>query len=140
MRHQPTVLTAHILTTGDIVKLKEPYKPADFPQAKNPDWPGFGYGIVVEILSTQMIVNGEAYGNQHPRNVSLNLYDATGQMMIEPTFVEAGLCIPTYVDFHVSELELYKIASETGYIPVASPLDWEQIWQQEKAVLSEFMD
>ena len=140
MRYQPTVPTAHILTTGDIVKLKEPYKPADFPQARNPDWLGFAYGIVVEILSTQMIVNGEAYGNQHPRNVSLNLYDATGQMMIEPTFVEAALCIPTYVDFHVSELELYKIASETGYIPVASPPDWKQGWQQEKAVLSEFVD
>ena len=140
MCHQPTVPTAHILTTGDIVKLKEPYKPADFPQARNLDWPGFGYGIVVEILSTQMIVNGEAYGNQHPRNVSLNLYDATGQLMIEPMFVEAGLCIPTYVDFHVSELELYKIASETGYIPVASPPDWAQIWQREKAVLSEFVN
>ncbi len=140
MRNQPTVPTAHIPTTGDIVKLKEPYKPADFPQTRNSDWLGFSYGIVVEILSTQMIVNGEAYGNQHPRNVSLNLYDATGQMMIEPTFVEAGLYIPTYVDFHLSELELYKIASETGYIPVANPPDWEQIWEQEKAVLSEFMD
>ena len=51
------------LTTGDIVKLKSPYKPADFPQARNLDWPGFGYGIVVDILTTQMIVNGAAYGD-----------------------------------------------------------------------------
>jgi hypothetical protein len=140
MHNQPTVPTAHILTTGDIVRLKEPYRPTDFPQAKNPDWPGFAYGIVVEVISTQMIVNGEAYGDQHPKNVSLHLYDATGQMMIEPTYVKAGLCIPTYVDFHLSELELYKIATETGYLPVAAPPDWQQIWEQEKAVLSEFMD
>ena len=31
MRDQSTVPKTHILTTGDIVKLKEPYKPADFP-------------------------------------------------------------------------------------------------------------
>jgi hypothetical protein len=118
--------------------LKKPYKPAAFPQASKTDWPGFGYGIVVEILTTQMIVNGNAYGNQHPRNISLNLYDATGQLMVEPTYIKAGLCIPSYVDFHVSELELYKIATESGYVPVPNPPDWERIWTQEKAVLSEF--
>ncbi|MGB3766525.1 MAG: hypothetical protein WA947_08195 [Phormidesmis sp.] len=131
-------MDVHMLATGDIVKLKKPYRPGDFPQAKNSDWKGFGYGIVAEILTTQMIVNGDRYGDEHPRNVSLNLYDATGQMMIEPSFIEAGLCIPSYVDFHVSELELYKIASESGYIPVPNPPDWEKVWTQEKAVLSEF--
>lgn len=132
-------MSTHILATGDIVRLKEPYRLADFPQAKHPDWKGFEYGIVVEILATQMLVNGDHYGDEHPRNVSLNLYDATGQMMIEPTFVEAGLCIPSYVDFHISELTLYKIASESGYTPVPNPPDWEKIWQQEKAILSEFI-
>lgn len=129
----------HILTVGDIVRLKEPYRVADFPQAKNPDWVGFGFGIVAEILSTQMIVNGEAYGDQHPRNVSLNLYDATGQMMIEPSYVAAGLCIPSYVDFHVSELELYKIATESGYSPVSNPPDWSLIFEREQSILKEFL-
>ena len=132
-------MTAHIITTGDIVKLKAPYKPADFPQAKDPDWGGFTNGIVVEILETQMLVNGEAYGNTYPRRVSLNLYDASGQLMIEPDFVEAGLCIPSYVDFHLSELELYKIASETGYTPVPEPPDWTQLLKSEMSILSEFM-
>lgn len=132
-------MTSHPLTTGDIVKLKQPYKPADFPQAKDPDWGGFAYGIVVEILETQLLVNGEAYGNPYPRRVSLNLYDASGQLMIEPSFVEAGLCIPSYVDFHLSELELYKIASESGYIPVPDPPDWTQLLQSEMAILKEFL-
>ena len=73
----------HILTTGDIVRLKAPYKVSDFPQASDPDWRGFTHGIVVEILSTQIIVNGERYGSQHPRRVSLHLYDEHGQLMIE---------------------------------------------------------
>ncbi len=129
----------HTLTTGDIVKLKSPYKPDGFPQVKNPHWPGFGYGIVAEILTTQMIVNGAAYGDQHPRNVSLNLYDATGQMMIEPMYVEAGLCIPSYVDFHISELELYKIATESGYSPVSNPPDWSLVFEREQSILEEFL-
>ncbi|MGB7085370.1 MAG: hypothetical protein WBD47_07445 [Phormidesmis sp.] len=60
-RNQPTTPTPHSLTAGDIVRLKEPYRPADFSQAKHPDWPGFTYGIVVDILSTPLSVNGEAY-------------------------------------------------------------------------------
>jgi hypothetical protein len=133
-------MSDHVLTPGDIVKLKEPYRPADFPQDRNSEWSGFEYGIVAEIVSTQIVVNGNAYRNQQPRNVSLNLYDATGQMMIEPTYIEAGLLIPSYVDFHVSELVLYKIATESGYVPVSDPPDWEKVWAQEKAVLSEFSD
>lgn len=139
MPDQPTDPTTHVLTTGDIVRLKDPYKPADFLQAKDPAWGGFTYGIVVEILETQMTVNGERYGSGYPRRVSLNLYDASGQLMIEPSFVEAGLCIPSYVDFHLSELALYKIASELGYLPVPAPPDWEQLWASEQAILSEFM-
>ena len=132
-------MTAYILKTGDIVKLKAQYKPADFPQAKDPDWSGFTYGIVVEILETQMVVNGETYGSGYPRRVSLHLYDASGQLMIEPDFAEDGLCIPSYVDFHLSELELYKIATESGYLPVPEPPDWEELWATERAILSEFM-
>ncbi|MEL6854675.1 MAG: hypothetical protein AAFO83_06145 [Cyanobacteria bacterium J06607_13] len=133
-------MTDHILKTGDIVKLKMPYKPAGFPQVKDPNWSGFVYGIVVEILATQMVVNGETYGgSDHPRRVSLHLYDTQGQLMIEPSFVEAGLLIPSYVDFHLSELELYKIASESGYLVVQEPPDWEQLLVAEQAILSEFM-
>lgn len=134
-------MTDHILKTGDIVKLKTPYKPpAGFPQVKAPDWSGFVYGIVVEILATQMVVNGETYGrSSHPRRVSLHLYDTQGQLMIEPSFIEAGLLIPSYVDFHLSELELYKIASESGYLAVQEPPDWEQLLVAEQAILSKFM-
>lgn len=133
-------METHILTTGDIVKLKQPYRPDDFAQLKDLAWKGFDYGIVVQILSTQMLVNGESYGNHHPRNVSLNLYDASGQLMIEPTFINAGLCIPSYVDFHISELVLYKIADESGYRPVSNPPDWDRQWTQDMSILSEFME
>lgn len=83
-----------------------------------------------------MIVSGEVYGNAYPRRVSLNLYDANGQLMIEPSFVEVGLCIPSYVDFHLSELALYKIAITSGYLSVPEPPDWEQLWTLEKAMLT----
>ena len=132
-------MSAHIITTGDLVKLKAAYKPADFPQAKDPDWLGFTYGIVVKILETQLVVNGETYGGGYPRRISLHLYDERGQLMIEPSFIAGGLFIPSYVDFHLSELELYKIASESGYLPVPEPPDWEALWATERAILSEFM-
>lgn len=57
-------ITEHVLTTGDIVRLKAPYKVSDFPQSSDPDWRGFTHGIVVEMLSTQSIVNGEPYGSE----------------------------------------------------------------------------
>jgi hypothetical protein len=130
----------HTLTCGDIVKLKEPYLPEEWVLLKPKDWKGFEFGIVVEIVSYQFSVNGNAYGNQQvPRNVSLHLYDVTGQIMIYPLYIEKGLLIPAYVEFHLSELVLYKIASETGYIPVADPPNWDEIWEQEEAVLKEFL-
>jgi len=130
----------HTLICGDIVKLKEPYLPEEWVLLKPKDWKGFEFGIVVEITSHQFSINGNAYGNQQiPRNVSLHLYDAGGQLMIYPLYLEKGLLIPTYVDFHVSELVLYKIASETGYIPVADPPNWDEVWEQEEAVLKEFL-
>lgn len=129
----------HILTTGDIVKLKEPYHPAEWVLLKDKAWRGFEFGIVVEIVSCQFSVNGEAYGDrQQPRNVSLHLYDAAGQLMIEPLYLEKGLLIPTYVDFHLSKLILYRIATEDGYETVAEPPDWGKVWDNEVSVLKEF--
>ena len=129
------------LNRGDIVKLKEPYLPEEWVSLKPKGWKGFEFGIVVEIVSSQFSINGNAYGDRlSPRNVSLHLYDAGGQLMIWPQYIDNGLLIPSYVDFHLSELVLYKIASETGYIPVANPPDWDEIWQQEEAVLNEFYD
>ena len=66
-------MTDHILTTGDIVRLKTPYKVADFPQATDPNWRGFTYGIVVEILDTQININGDRYGNQQALSSWLEL-------------------------------------------------------------------
>ncbi len=129
----------HILTTGDIVRLKQPYRPQEWVLLKDKTWRGFEYGIVVEIISSQFSVNGEAYGDQQqPRNVSLHLYDAGGQLMIEPQYQRAGLLIPTYVDFHLSELILYRIATEDGYETVAEPPDWDKVWEDEASILKEF--
>ena len=103
-------MSNHILTIGDIVRLKQPYRPEEWVSLKPTDWQGFEFGIVVEIVSHQFSVNGESYGNQQqPRNVSLHLYDATGQLMIFPQWLEKGLFIPSYVDCHLSELILYRI-------------------------------
>lgn len=94
---------------------------------------------MVEIVSYQFSVKGESYGNQkQPRNVSLHLYDTTGQLMIDLQYLEKGLLIPAYVDCHLSELILYRIASQDGYETVANPPDWEKIWDDEKSILSEF--
>ena len=59
--------------------------------------------------------------------------------MIEPTFLSAKLYVPTYVDFHLSELELYRIAAADGYHPVENPPDWSQFLTAEAAILREFM-
>ena len=64
-------------------------------------WPGFTHGVVVEIISQE---RGEA------RNVSLHLY--------EPDLGLLYMCnpdqhaIPTSVDFHVSELSIYKASTD----------------------------
>lgn len=94
---------------------------------------------MVEIVSTQFTVNGNLYGNaQIPRNVSLHLYDASGQLFILPQWIESGLMIPEYVDHHLSELILYKIATETGYNPVTEPPNWNDVWDEEMSILKEF--
>ena len=131
-------MTAHILTTGDIVRLKEPYRPSEWVLLKPNDWRGFEFGIVVEIVSHQFSVN-KSYGNQkQPRNVGLYLYDATGQLMILPQWLEKGLFVPSYIDFHLSELVLYRIASQDGYETVKEPPDWDKVWDDEVSILKEF--
>jgi hypothetical protein len=82
------------ISVGDIVKLKEPYSVEETRKS-------YEYGIVVEHLDS--------------KSVSLHLFDKTGQLYIYPSYVEKGLMIPTYVDFHCVELELYKKAKELGY-------------------------
>lgn len=132
-------MTSHILNTGDIVKLKKPYRPEEWVLLKPTSWNGFEFGIVVEIVSYQFSVNGESYGNQQqPRNVSLHLYDATGQLMIERAWLKKGLFVPSYIEFHLSELVLYRIASQDGYETVKEPPDWGKVWDDEKSILREF--
>jgi len=95
------------LQRGDLVKLKEPYRGR------------FGFGIVVEILTHCRDKEGS-----HPRNVSLHLYDEQGQLYIEPSYVAKGLMVPSYVDFHVSELVWYRRAADSGYGTIHNPPDW----------------
>ena len=92
------------VSVGDLVKLKEPYLDR------------YTHGIVVEIVSRTI--------HGIPRNVSLHLYDAQGQLYIEPSYVASGLMVPTYVDFHVSELVWYKRAKDNGYATIPNPPDW----------------
>ena len=132
-------MSNHILTIGDIVRLKQPYRPNECVSLKPTDWQGFEFGIVVEIVSYQFSVNGESYGNQQqPRNVSLHLYDAMGQLMIFPQWLKKGLFVPSYVEFHLSELTLYRKASQDGYETVKDPPDWDKVWDDEKSILREF--
>jgi len=131
-------MSDHILTVGDLVKVKAPYRPEEWVRQKPDGWPGFEYGIVVEVTSTQMRINGNRYRQKTPRNVALHLYDATGQLMVHPEYIVAGLLVPSYVDFHLSELVLYKIATESGYRPVSDPPDWSLMWAQEEIILQEF--
>jgi len=95
------------LQRGDLVRLKEPYRGR------------FGFGIVVEVLAHCRDKDGS-----HPRNVSLHLYDEQGQLYIEPLYVQKGLMVPCYVDFHVSELIWYRRASDSGYSTISDPPNW----------------
>jgi hypothetical protein len=92
------------LACGDLVRLKEPYQSR------------YGYGVVVEITSRTR------YGL--PRNVSLHLYDDEGQLYIHPEYLAKGLIVPSYVDFHVSEMVWYRRASDQGYYTIVNPPDW----------------
>ena len=62
-------MSDHILTVGDLVKVKAPYRPEEWVRQKPDGWPGFEYGIVVDVLtlifsavtSTQMHINGSQH-------------------------------------------------------------------------------
>ncbi len=89
---------------ADIVKLKKPYLPSlgTGDRQRGP----FGFGIVAEIL--HVLSDGRI------RNVSCYLYDPERkEVFLGPNG------IPEYVDFHTSELVLYKRAAEPGYTPLA---------------------
>lgn len=92
------------LSRGDLVKLKDPCQGR------------YGYGVVVEILSRTR--------HKLLRNVRLHLYDDEGQLYIEPLYVAKGLMVPSYVDFHVSELVWYRRAADQGYCTIPNPPDW----------------
>lgn len=92
------------LSRGDLVKLKDPYQGR------------YAYGVVVEITSRTR--------HKLPRNVSLHLYDDDGQLFIHPECVAKGLMVPSYVDFHVSELTWYRRAADQGYHTIPNPPDW----------------
>lgn len=101
---------------GSIVKLNEPYKPSHpdralmdaivpngFPQYKFYEmWKGFTHGIIVQMIK--------------PDAVSLHLYDPDRHVIYVEDFSHG---IPTYVDFHVSELTPLKDSAEVGYTPVS---------------------
>jgi hypothetical protein len=85
---------------ADIVRLKKPYMPA-FGMSDKQKGP-FGFGIVAEILT--VLPDGRT------RNVSCYLYDPVRrEIFMGPNN------IPEYVDFHTSELVLFKRATDQGY-------------------------
>ncbi len=87
---------------ADIVRLKKPYRPGGQRQ-HGP----FGFGIVAEIL--HVLPDGRT------RNVSLYLYDPDRkEVFLGPNG------IPCFVDFHCSQIELYKRATDQGYTPLLS--------------------
>lgn len=91
----------YVLSLGDVVRLKQPYRPKGWSEQKPIDWKGFEFGIVAEFGSDEKI--------------SLFLYDAEGQLFLTPTLAQQALVIPTYVEFDVGELVRYEIVSESGY-------------------------
>lgn len=94
-------MSEHILALGDVVRLKQPYRPREWLAQQPGDWRGFEFGIVAEF--------GE------DEKISLFLYDARGQLLVTPALIQQALLIPTYVEFDVVELMLYRTISESGY-------------------------
>jgi hypothetical protein len=89
---------------ADIVRLKVPYQPHR--EFSSPGSRGsYQFGIVAEILT--VLPDGRV------RNVSLYLYDPDSR-----TIYLGPNNVPEFVDFHTSELELYKRAAEQGYMPL----------------------
>jgi hypothetical protein len=82
------------LALGNIVRLKEPYRP-DGKRGRE-----YVFGIIVEQQGSN------AFGHLM---VSLHVYDRDGNLY------PGCNGIPTYLDCAADELLLYKVASETGY-------------------------
>jgi len=82
---------------GDLVKLREAYLGR------------YTYGIVVAIVR-----HSRNRGGSYPCDLSLHLYDDQGQLFIEPNYKAKGLIVPQYLDFHISELDWYRKASDHG--------------------------
>jgi len=102
LRHQREEIDRKLaqVELADIVRLKKPYG-LKIDRQKGP----FGFGIVAEILT--VLPDGRT------RNVSLYLYDPERkEIFLGPNG------IPEFVDFHCSEIELYKRATEMGYSPL----------------------
>lgn len=87
------------LALGNIVKLKDPYRPTGTAAGQAGD--SFTHGIIVEQLTRN------AFGMPL---VSLHLYNPqTREIYLGPNG------IPEYVDTAADEILLWKIAAETGY-------------------------
>jgi hypothetical protein len=115
LRRTPAVLSAEgserpltQVELGDIVKLRKPYQPVmGTDRQRGP----FGFGIVAEII--HVLPDGRI------RNVSLYLYDPERrEIFLGPNG------IAEFVDFHCSEFDLYKQATEQGYTPLVPRDDW----------------
>jgi hypothetical protein len=55
-----------------------------------------------------------------------------------PSYIKAGLMVPTYYESHISDLILYRIATDEGYYTVRDPPDWNKVWEDEKSILRDF--
>ncbi len=101
---------ADVFAPGNIVQLREPYKPDGMDRAwtgKRAEWrawPGYTHGIVAEVLDRDR--------TGRVRRVSLHLYDPERALLY---LHDNGCAIPVYVDHHVDELKAYKVASDDGY-------------------------
>lgn len=102
---------------GNIVRLRQPYKPGDPDgpwrnrRAEWRNWPGWTHGVVAEVISRE---RGPASWGQRAgaiTRVSLHLYDPERALL----YVHDRYTVPAYVDFHVNELIPHKIATDPGY-------------------------
>jgi hypothetical protein len=128
MAHSPSgdATRAAFFRPGNVVRLKEPFKPSDDQAVKEAvlraygglrdrgaehttwehAWQGYTHGIVVEVVSHER----RAAGSLVPRVVSLHLYDSSLNLIyIGPNG------IPMYVDYHVTELTPWADATALGY-------------------------
>lgn len=108
--------------TGNIVRLRKPYKPGDWSQDRPKGmasreewdaWKGYTHGIIVEVLERTLPqrVNGGRFAPGAARRVSLHLYDPERALL----YIPDCYTVPSYVDFHVDELRPHKIATDPGY-------------------------